>query len=60
MTAHLALDFHRVSKCKYSDFTVRLVEVQRQIGNADCGLFSIAFAYALCCDLDPHGIQFTF
>ncbi len=48
-----------VLKCKYSDFTVRLVEVQRQIGYADCGLFSIAFAYALCCDLDPHGIQFN-
>ncbi len=32
---------------------------QRQIGNADCGLLSIAFAYALCCDLDPHSIQFN-
>ncbi len=48
-----------VLKCKYSDFTVRLVDVQRQIGYADCGLFSIAFAYALCYDLDPHGIQFN-
>ncbi len=48
-----------VLKCKYSEFTVRQVEVQRQIGNADCGLFSTAFAYALCYDLDPHGIQFN-
>ncbi len=47
MTAHLTLDFHRllsnkiavVLKCKYSEFTVRLVEVQRQIGNADCVFF---------------------
>ncbi len=38
MTAHLALDFHLLKckiavilKCKYSNFTTRLFEVQRQL-----------------------------
>ncbi len=51
MTAHLALDFH----CLLSD----KLQLYWNVNNADCGLFSIAFAYALCCDLDPHGIQFN-
>ena len=40
-------------------FTMRQVEVQRQIGNADFGLFSIAFAYSLCYGVDPHTIHFN-
>ena len=48
-----------ILNCQSSNFTIRQVEVQRQIGNADCGLFSIAFAYSLCCGLDPHNIHFN-
>ena len=29
-----------ILNCQSSSFTIRQVEVQRQIGNADCGLFS--------------------
>ena len=36
-----------VLKCKYSNFTVRQVEVQRQIGNTDCGLFFHSFCVCL-------------
>ena len=43
------------SYCKHSNFTTRLVEVQRQIGNASCGLF----VYSHCCCLDPYSIQLT-
>ena len=48
-----------ILKSKSSNFTIRLVEVQRQIGSADCGVFSIDFAYSLCCGFDPHGIRFN-
>ena len=47
-----------ILKCQSSSFVVRHVEVQRQTGCADCGLFSIAFAYSLCCGLDPHAMHF--
>ena len=45
-------------KCVSSFFSMRLIEVQRQAGNVDCCLFAIAFAYTLCCGLDPHTIHF--
>ena len=48
-----------ILNCQSSNFTIRQVEVQRQIGNADCGLFFIAFAFSLCCGLDPHNIHFN-
>ena len=35
-------------------FEVRHIAVQRQSGTTDCGLFSIAFAQALCAGVDPH------
>ena len=35
-------------------FTIEHVDVQRQIGTSDCGLFAIAFAVALCYGHDPH------
>ena len=35
-------------------FTIRFVDVQRQIGSSDCGGFSIIFAHALCSGLDPY------
>ena len=35
-------------------FQVRHIAVQRQSGTTDCGLFSIAFAQALCAGVDPH------
>ena len=40
-------------------FTINHVYVQRQIGSSDCGLFSIAFAIALCQGQDPSTLQFN-
>ena len=37
-----------------SGFQVRQIAVQRQSDTTDCGLFSIAFAQALCAEVDPH------
>ncbi len=61
ITAHLALDFQLLKckiavilKCEYSNFNTRLVEVQRQTGNADCDLY----VHTHCCCLDPPNIQF--
>ena len=34
-----------------ADFELRHVDVQRQVGGSDCGLFALAFATALCSDL---------
>ena len=35
-------------------FELHFIETQRQSGGMDCGLFSIAFATALCQGIDPH------
>ena len=45
-------------KCPSASFLVRNVEVQRQNGTSDCGLFAIAFAHTLCLGVDPHIINF--
>ena len=34
------------------------MEVQRQTGSADCGLFAIVFVYSHCCGFDPHTMHF--
>ena len=43
-----------ILKCKQASFTVRHVNVQRQLGGNDCGLFAISFATSLCMGFDPH------
>ena len=40
-------------------FTVCYVNVQRQSGSADCGLFAITFAHTLCCGEDLHMIGYA-
>jgi hypothetical protein len=35
-------------------FDLYHVDVQRQVGGSDCGLFAIAFAASLCARNDPH------
>ena len=47
-----------ILKCPSASFFVRNVEVQRQNGTSDSGLFAIAFALTLCLGLDPHIINF--
>ena len=42
----------------HTAFELRHVDVQRQLGGADCGLYAIAFATALCFSLDPHSCSF--
>ena len=41
-----------------ADFELRHVDVQRQVGGSDCGLFAIAFATALCSGLDPFACSY--
>ena len=40
------------------DFELRHVDVQRQVGGSDCGLFALAFATALCSGLDPFACSY--
>ena len=39
-----------------SELVVRFVDVQRQSGGDDCGVFAIAFAQALSSGVDPHSV----
>lgn len=43
-----------ILKSKEKSFVIRHVEVQRQSGTKDCGLFAVAFAVSLCMRHDPH------
>ena len=47
-----------IMKTKNASFTVKHVDVQRQVGSSDCGLFAIAFATSLCSGLDPHTLKY--
>lgn len=40
-------------------FTIQHINVQRQEGGNDCGLFAIAIATSLCFGHDPVGIKYT-
>ena len=42
-----------ILKCEEATFLVRHVDVQRQSGGSDCGLFVIAFALLLCQRVNP-------
>ena len=50
----LRLQLAAILRTKEPQFHIRFVDVQRQSGGSDCGLFAIAFATALCGGLDPH------
>ena len=41
-----------------ADFELRYVDVQRQVGGSDCGLFALTFATALCSGVDPFSCSF--
>lgn len=41
-----------------AEFELRHVDVQRQVGGLDCGLFAVAFATALCSGIDPFTCSF--
>ena len=43
-----------IMKCQSPCFKLRHIDVQHQSGGQDCGLFAIAFMYALCAGKDPH------
>ena len=47
-----------IMKTEDASFTVKHVDVQRQVGSSDCGLFAIAFATSLCSGLDPHTLKY--
>ena len=47
-----------IMRCPEPYFKVRFINVQRQSGASDCGLFALDFAVALCKRQDPH--QWTF
>ena len=41
-----------------SEFTLNFVDVHKQTGSNDCGLFSIAYAVALCLGKNPSTLVF--
>ena len=45
-----------ILRCNTDNLMLKFVNVQRQVGTAECGVFAIAFAYALCNGVDPHTI----
>ena len=47
-----------IMKTEDASFTVKHVDVQRQVGSSDCGLFAIVFATSLCSGLDPHTLKY--
>jgi Ulp1 family protease len=47
-----------IVKTEYTSFTVKHVDVQRQVGSSDCGLFAIVYATSLCSGLDPHTLKY--
>ena len=47
-----------IMQCQQQYITLSHVDVQRQEGGSDCGLFSIAFAVLLCNRQDPHTIHY--
>ena len=53
LTKQLATILRCSAKCMY----VRYVNVQRQSGISDCGIFAIAFAAALCMGIDPYTLN---
>ena len=53
LNKQLAAIMQYSAKCMY----VRHVNVQRQSGLSDCGIFVIAFATALCMGIDPYTLN---
>ena len=43
-----------------SEFTVNFVDVHKQIGCNDCGLFSVAYAVLLCLGENPGTLVFGY
>ena len=48
-----------ILKTPEKSFDLHHVDVQRQRGGSDCGLFAIAFATSLCMRKDPHIQQYS-
>ena len=44
----------QVAAISEKSFSIHHVDVQRQRGGSDCGLFAVAFAASLCMGSDPH------
>ena len=57
-SAHLPVKLLQYMKCQSPSFKLRHIDVQHQSGGQDCGLFAIAFMYALCTGKDPHLCSF--
>ena len=43
-----------ILKTAEPSFHVRHIDVQRQVGDKDCGLFALAFAFAICSGVSPY------
>lgn len=49
-----------ILKCKEpSSFSVRHINVQRQVGGSSCGLYAVAFAVSLCLGVDPYSATYN-
>ena len=46
-----------LAQCQNKQLEVRFSDVQVQEGSDDCGVFAIAFATALCDQVDPHSLS---
>ena len=44
--------------CKGSQIEIKIIDVQRQKGTSDCGLFAVAFATALANGIQPERLEF--
>ena len=51
-SSNLTRQVAAILQTPHADFELRHVDVQRQVGGSDCGLFALAFATALCSGLD--------
>ena len=57
-TSTLTCQVAAIMKYQSPSFKLRHIDVQHQSGGQDCGLFSIAFIYAVCTGKDPHLCSF--
>ena len=44
--------------CKGSQIEIKIIDVQRQKGTCDCGLFAVAFSTALANGIQPERLEF--
>ncbi|XP_014663455.1 PREDICTED: uncharacterized protein LOC106806115 [Priapulus caudatus] len=57
--SNLLLQVASLLKTEHSNVVIELVEMHRQVGGSDCGVYAIASMVALCNSIEPSTIQWN-